>query len=294
MFDSEDFDPDAPIRVDSVQFDAAGVQLTGHLYRPKGIPRAAVVLNAATGVPQSFYRHFARWLAAERGMACLTYDYSGFGASTQRPLRQSDATMARWAMVEQPAARDEMRRHYPKAPLWVIGHSLGAMLTPLQDGIEDISRMIVVAGGLVHHNDHPWPYRAQVLLFWFGHVPLVVRLMGYLPGRVLGLGADLPAGVYWQWRKWCTTPGSYLPEIGSTLPLPDWQSWGVPVDLFAISDDPVASAASVGKLGELFGDVDKTRTVLRPGDYGLTEIGHMGAFARRNSALWPTLVPEDI
>lgn len=292
MLDSVNFDPDANVRVDRVQFDAAGVPLAGQLYRPKGMPRAAVVLNGATGVPQSFYRHFARWLAAERDMACLTYDYSDFGESAQRPLRQSDATMARWAMVEQPAARDEMRRHYPDAPLWVIGHSLGAMLMPLQDGIGDISRMIVVAGGLVHHNDHPWPYRALALSFWFGHVPLVVKLMGYLPGRALGLGSDLPASVYWQWRKWCTTPGSYLSEVGAGLPLPDWQSWDVPVDLFALSDDDLIPPACVWRLGEVYGDVEQTRTELNPSDVGLKKVGHLGAFARRNAALWPTLVPE--
>jgi len=293
MLDFENFAAETEVKVDQLQFGAGDKLLTGHLYRPKGIPSAAVVLNGATGVPQSFYRHFARWLAAERGMACLTYDYSDFGASAQRSLRKSDATMARWAMVEQPAARDEMRRHYPGAPLWVIGHSLGAMLMPLQDGIEDISRMIVVAGGLVHHNDHPWPYRALALSFWFGHVPLAVKLMGYLPGRALGLGADLPASVYWEWRKWCTTQGSYLPEIGTKLPLPDWQSWDVPVDLFALSDDEMIPAACVWRLGEVFGDVDQTRTELKPADFGLNKVGHLGAFARRNAALWPSLVPDD-
>ena len=292
MLDFENLDPDQQVRIDTVEFAAGSARLVGTLYRPKGVPTAAVVLNGATGVPQRFYRHFARWLVAERGMACLTYDYSDFGDSAQRPLRQSDATMARWAMVEQPAARDEMRRHYPQAPLWVIGHSLGAMLMPLQDGIEDISRMIVIAGGLVHHNDHPWPYRALALSFWFGPVPLAVKMMGYLPAKTLRLGEDLPASVYWQWRKWCTTPGSYLPEIGAGLPLPDWQSWDVPVDLFALSDDDLIPPDCVWRLGDVYGDVEQTRTELNPKDFGLEKVGHLGMFARRNAALWPRFVPE--
>ena len=87
VLDFENIDPDSGVKVDELQFAAGDAQLAGQLYRPKGIPRAAVVLNGATGVPQSFYRHFARWLAAERGMVCLTYDYSDFGASAQRSLR---------------------------------------------------------------------------------------------------------------------------------------------------------------------------------------------------------------
>ena len=50
-----------------------GAELVGRLYAPER-PWAAAVLNGATGVPQGFYTHFARWLAAERGVACLTYD----------------------------------------------------------------------------------------------------------------------------------------------------------------------------------------------------------------------------
>lgn len=37
-----------------------GAELVGRLYRPNQRPFAAVVLNSATGVPQTFYAHFAR------------------------------------------------------------------------------------------------------------------------------------------------------------------------------------------------------------------------------------------
>jgi len=275
-----------------LRFPVGQTELVGRLYMPSGVPVAAVVLNGATGVPQTFYRHFARWLAAERNMACLTYDYSDFGASAKVHPRKSRVLMSHWAMVDQPSAREEMRRLCPDVPLWVIGHSLGGMLMPLQDGIEDVARMIVVAGGLVHHHDHPWPYRALALSFWFGHVPLAVRLAGYLPGRAVGFGADLPASVYHQWRKWCTTRDSYLPETGKTLPHPQWSRSGAPVDLFALSDDSLIPAKCVWRLGDVYGDGPQTRTELTPADFGLQKVGHLGVFARRNAALWPTLVSE--
>ncbi|QAX28490.1 alpha/beta hydrolase family protein [Leisingera sp. NJS204] len=281
----------AVIREEELQFASGTHLLAGRLYHPAGQARAAVVLNGATGVPQRYYRHFARWLAAEQQVACLTYDYRDFGDSARGHPRRSDATMAQWALEDQPAARAELQRHYAGVPLWVIGHSLGAMLMPLQDGLKDVARMIVVAGGLVHHHDHPWPYRALALAFWFGHVPPLVRALGYLPGRAVGFGADLPAGVYWQWRRWCTTPGSYLPETGSALPRPKWADAGVPVDLYAMADDDVVPPAAVWRLGDVFGDVPQCRTVLVPQEAGVQKIGHLGAFARANAALWPRLLP---
>ncbi|WP_411352171.1 serine aminopeptidase domain-containing protein [Leisingera aquaemixtae] len=282
----------AGIREEALRFASGEAVLAGQLYHPGGTARAAVVLNGATGVPQRFYRHFARWLAAEQQIACLTFDYTDFGDSARGHPRRSKITMADWALADQPAARAEMRRHYAGVPLWVIGHSLGAMLMPLQNDLEDVARMIVVAGGLVHHHDHPWPYRALALAFWFGHVPLAVRALGYLPGRAVGFGADLPAGVFWQWRRWCTTRGSYLPETGQSLPLPRWAETGIPVDLFALADDDVVPPPAVWRLGEVFGGANQRGTVLAPRDLGLKAIGHLGAFARENAALWPRLLPQ--
>ena len=64
-----------------------GALLRGRLVRPRGTPRAALVLHGATGAPARYYRGFAEWAAAERDMAVLTYDYRDFGASLRRPMR---------------------------------------------------------------------------------------------------------------------------------------------------------------------------------------------------------------
>lgn len=278
------------IEISEVSFPSGPARLSGSLFMPKGTPRAGVVINSATGVPHGYYRHFAEWLARERDCAVLTYDYRDFGASLAGPLRGSRTTMADWVLTDMPAARDEMRRQVPGAPLWVIGHSVGAMAMPSQQGIEDVERMICVAAGLVWHRDHPWPYQALARAFWFGHVPLLVRVLGYLPGRLVGFGADLPAPVYWQWRRWCTHADSYRPEIGTILPSPDWKRSGAPVDLFSFADDATSPEISVRKLAAMYDGAEVRTRVVHPGDLGLDAIGHLSAFARRNMALWPELV----
>ncbi|NVO58179.1 hypothetical protein HW561_20510 [Rhodobacteraceae bacterium B1Z28] len=275
--------------IEDFQFLSGSAMLSARLYLPAFEPQTAVVLNSATGVPRDYYRHFAHWLATEHGMACLTYDYRDFGHSRTGHLRDSDVTMADWALIDMPAARAEMRRRFPNVQQWTIGHSVGAMLGPVQPDIAQIDRMICVCSGLVTLSDHPWPYRALAWLFWYGHAPLFVRALGYLPGKAIGFGSDLPASVYWQWRTWCTASQSYIPDIGLDLPAASWSGSDVPVDLFTFEDDQMVPPEAVWRLADLYGPAAK-RHQLSPKELGLTEIGHIGAFARRNAAVWPHLI----
>lgn len=280
------------VAIRRLSFPAGEKTLQGTLFLPAEAPRAAVVLNPATGVAQRYYGHFANWLAAQRGIACLTYDYSDFGESASGDLRRSTATMSSWALVDQPAARAEMRRQLPGVPLWVIGHSLGAMMMPLQRDIEDIARMIGVASGIAYHRDHPWPYQALARMFWFGHAPLATWALGYLPGKRLGFGADLPPKVYWEWRRWCISLDFFFPELGDTLPEADWSRCPVPAELFAFSDDPTIPPPNVWRLKELYGPGRTRENLIVPAEHGLKSVGHLGAFAARNAALWPVLLGE--
>jgi predicted alpha/beta hydrolase len=273
----------------SVAFKTAdGAELVGRLYAPEGRPNAAVVLNSATGVPQTFYTHFARWLAAERGMACLTYDYRGMGRSWAGPMQQVAADMSDWGIRDQVAARRAMRRAVPDTPMWVIGHSLGAMVLPNQPEMQDVVRVIGIASGMVHHSDHPWPYRALALNFWFGLGPIATVLCGYLPAKSLRFGEDLPAGVFWQWRKWCTSRTFYDADLGPRMPAPDWKS-RAHVRLHSFADDDLIPPQCVDRLRDVYG-AGAEHVSIDPKDHGLESIGHLGAFSRRNSAIWPTLI----
>ena len=58
-----------------ITFASGEAELSGTLFLPPAAtevpPRAAVVLNSATAIPQGYYRHFAAWLAREQGIAVL-------------------------------------------------------------------------------------------------------------------------------------------------------------------------------------------------------------------------------
>ncbi len=267
-----------------------GALLRGHLFRPKGTPRAAMVLHGATGAPAGFYRAFAQWAVAERDLAVLTYDYRDFGGSARRPVRSSRATLADWGRHDQAAALATLTQMLPDTPLWVLGHSLGGLWLGWHESMTGVARAVTIGSGLVHVTDHPARYRWKARLFWSPPMRGLGLVAGYMPGRVLGLGADLPRGVYEDWRRWCTTPGWHLSDVGRTLPLPDPQRIKCNLRMIAVADDDLVPAAAVWRAQSLYPEAMKQQLVLRPEDFGLKTIGHIAPLHRRNAVLWPTIL----
>lgn len=276
--------------VTDVTFHSGEYRLKGTLFEPAEAPRAIVVINGATAVPARYYAAFAHWLAEDQGLACLTYDYRDFGASAGASMRASKATLSDWGVYDQQAARDYARRRAPDVPLWVIGHSLGGLCFPFQQRLDQIDRVITVGSGLVNVRDHPWRYQPVVRMFWYGPVPLVTMLAGYMPGRTMRIGADIPAGVYWQWRAWCTQTGFFAGDLGTRLPFPDWTGLTCDIKYVAIADDDLVPPAAVWRLMQCNAAAKMQQTVLRPGDHGLTKLGHIAPFAEANKAAWPAII----
>ncbi len=275
---------------EAVDIRSDGAVLRGQVFRPRGTPRAALVIHGATGAPAGFYRAFAEWAAAERDLAVLTYDYRDFGASARRPVRYARATLADWGRYDQGAALSTLARMFPDRPLRVLGHSLGGLWLGWHAAMPKVEQTVTIGAGLTHVTDHPRHYRWKARLFWSPAVRGIARVAGYLPGRIVGLGADLPRGVYEDWRRWCLTPGWHLSDVGRTLPLPDPQRVRGRLRMIAVADDDLVPPAAVWRAMALYPEAVKEQRVLRPADFGLRSIGHIPPFHRRNAVLWPELL----
>jgi len=285
-------DASVPVGVSGEDLDipSDGAVLHGRVLRPKGTPRAALVLHGATGAPARYYRGFAEWAARERDLAVLTYDYRDFGASLRRPMRDSTATLADWGRLDQGAALAALARMYPDTPLWVLGHSVGGLWMGWHQTMGRVSRAITIGAGLTHVSDHPWRYQWKARAFWSPPVRALARVAGYLPGRLVGLGADLPRGVYEDWRRWCITRGWHLSDVGRTLPLPDPARVTARLRMIAVADDDLVPPEAVWRARALYPEAMKEQKVLRPGDFGLERIGHIPPFTRGNAVLWPAIL----
>ena len=274
----------------AVTIPADGAVLAGRLVRPKGAVRAAVVLHGATGVPAGYYRGFADWLAETRDLAVLTYDYRDFGGSAPGRMARSAATMIDWGLRDQAAALRALGELVPGVPRWVIGHSLGGLWLGFHPEMAGVDRVVTVGSGLIHVSDHPFGYRMKARSFWHGPMPFLARRLGYAPGQRLGFGPNLPLGVYEDWRRWCLTRGFHLSDVGQRLPAPDIRLVTADMRIVAVADDVMVPAPAVWRIMAMYPEAVKRQLVLRPADHGLAAIGHLGAFHRRNAALWPALV----
>ncbi len=266
-----------------------GRTLAGRLLTPATKPRLAVVLHGGAGFPARFYQDFATWFSAAYQAAVLTYDYRDFGWSLNRPLVQSDACLSDWAITDQSAALSFLTGLFPAIPPRVIGHSLGGQWLAFHEKASCIDRAVAVASGPGYWRDHPWPMLARAAAFWWIFGPAAARLAGYMPGRALGLGADLPAGVYWEWRRLCLKPGYHRSEWGRAYPQPRLEEAKFQLTIVPIADDTMIAPHMVRKLPAFYPHAHIRETALDPQQLGLKSIGHGGAFLARNKACWPLI-----
>jgi len=279
---------------DDITFPATdGFALAATLYLPLGARRNAVLINSATAVPRKIYRGFASYLA-RRGSAVLTYDYRGIGGSRPPPPRGSDrapslarfeATMADWAAKDVTAAVNWMRERYDTLPLRYVGRSFGGQALGLLPNNHEISRALLVAAqaGSWKLIAHPERYRVALLLNVLG-VPLT-HLFGYAPGRI-GLGEDLPKGVFLQWVDWVMRE-RYMFDDKSLVALANFPFYRGALRALCFTDDPWATRPAVEMLCAGFESVRPEIISIAPEDTDADAIGHFGFFRpEHRDTLW--------
>ncbi|MEM9724718.1 MAG: alpha/beta fold hydrolase [Pseudomonadota bacterium] len=266
-----------------------GACLAGLWFLPKRKPKATYVIHGATGLAQRYYRKFAAWLAQEQGCACLTYDYRDFAASLTGDIRRSKATFSDWGLRDQAAALSHAVERSPTGQVRVIGHSLGGLFLNRSPHNAAIESAVAIGSGDGNFLAVP-PFLAPASFsFWFGYGPMLVLTHGYLPGALSGFGMDLPAGVFWEWRRWCSEPGF---SARATPPAPRRQAGEkpFPITLLAVQDDALIRPDGVWRLGEeRYADHPVTQKLLEPEAFELRRIGHMGAFTAEGAPIWPVL-----
>lgn len=261
---------------------ADGTRLVAHRFRAAR-PVAVAVIGAALGVRQDFYFDFARYLAT-RGIDAWTFDYRGIGHSAPRSLRRFRATITDWAQRDYDAALRQARAALPAAPLFVVGHSLGAQLPALTPTGGAIDAMVAVAGGSGYWRGLAPALRPAMLAMVRGVAPLAIPLAGYFPGRRLKMIGDLPAGVMRQWARWCMHP-DYL--VGVEAGARDaYANARFEILSLSFSDDWMMTQRNIERLHAHFRAARRESRRITPAQAG-GPVGHMGFFrSRHRDALW--------
>lgn len=103
---------------------ARGLRLSGREWEPPAPPEAVIALVHGFGEHMGRWEHAARWFAS-RGLAVVAIDLRGHGRSEGR---RGHALKLEYLLEDIGLLVAEARRAHPDTPLFLYGHSLGALL----------------------------------------------------------------------------------------------------------------------------------------------------------------------
>ncbi|WP_263263794.1 alpha/beta fold hydrolase [Pseudomonas sp. RIT-PI-S] len=262
---------------------ADGLELQGTLHPSAQAAAAVVILHPATGVTERMYFAFARYLS-EQGFHALTYNYRGVGLTARQVL----AGFSTWADQDVEAVTGWVAAQYPDLPRFAIGHSFGGHAIGLCASSQQLQGAVLIAsqaGCLRFITPLAERLRVAALLKVIG--PLCARLLGYVPGKRLGIGEDLPAQVMLEWCRWTSLP-RYFFDDPSMNAAARFSRPRMPVLAIGLDDDPWAPPAAIDLISQQLTGCQVERRQLSPAHSQGQAIGHMGFFRERHAAtLWP-------
>ncbi len=266
-----------------------GYPLAATLHLPREAPVGLVLVSAATGAPARYYTAFASALA-ERGLAALTYDYRGVGASRPPKLRGFGARMRDWIDLDAEGVISWARTTHSGLPLLAVGHSLGGHAIGLCHGSQHLAGGAMVSSAVAwigYVQGAPERLRVRALLRVLG--PALIRAAGYAPKRWVGMGADVPGPAFLEWAHWIGQR-RYFFDDASMDAAARFARVRAPLLLIGADDDPWTPAPSIDLLATYFTGARCERWQINPANTTTGRIGHAGFFRREHKdTLWPRL-----
>lgn len=256
--------------------------LFGRHYKSES-PKGIIIVASATGVPQGFYQKFAVYCTAN-GFDVVTFDYRGIGESAPSSLKGFDMDYRDWARKDLQAVIDHVSEL--NLPIFLVGHSYGGHVLGLINNHQKVSGAYFLGAGAGWHGWMPKLESFRVSMMWNLIAPIITRTKGYLAWSALGMGEDLPLGVYKQWKRWCRFPNYFFDDPSYPKMAQQFASVKTPVKAVTATDDKWAMPRSRDAFMQHYSNAALTSQDIEPTKLGLKTIGHMGYFRSASSMLW--------
>ncbi len=269
-----------------------GTSLGATAYEPRAggdasnVRNTWIVVAAATGVPQGFYRRFSVYMQ-NAGYGVLTFDYRGIGASAPVRLRGFDANFLDWARLDLAGAVSWARE---QGDVIVVGHSFGGQAYGLLPPEPALRGLVAFGTGNGWHGHMAFAEGLKARLMWHVLGPPLTRAYGYFPSKLLGLGEPLPVGVFEHWKRWCAREPHWFADA-SLDAQSAFDKITTPVVSYNVSDDAWAGPTSGRSFFSHYRHASLELRAPSPQDLGLESMGHMGYFrASAEAKLWPEVL----
>lgn len=264
-----------------------GITLTATRFRPLGAPRAMLVIAPAIAVAQRFYRRVA--VAAQtEGFDTITLDYRSIGQNALTSLRDVPGDLLAWAEQDLAAAVDHAadRADARSLPTYLLAHSFGGQAVGMLPNHHRLRACYAFGTGAGWTGWMPPAERWRVRFLWHILGPVLTATHGYLGWSAVGMGEDLPLGVYRQWKSWCRHPHYCFddPELGAML-RQRFAQVRIPIAAASSTDDRWSPPRSRDAFMRAYTGTTVTRIDLEP-TAAIGAIGHMGYFRPAAAPLW--------
>lgn len=246
-------------------------------------PKGIIVVASATGVPQRFYQKFALF-AVEQGYSVVTFDYRGIGDSAPSTLKGFEMDYRDWAQQD----LNGVVAHVATLalPVYLVGHSYGGHAIGLMDNHKHVTAAYTFGTGAGWHGWMPKSEQVKVNLMWHVIAPVLTRVQGYLGWSALGMGEDLPLGVYKQWKRWCGFPNYFFQDPEYPGLNQKFAQVTMPIKAVNSIDDKWAMPASRDAFMPYYRNAKLECVDLDPKTVNIQGIGHMGYFFGGARSLW--------
>ena len=277
---------------------ADGYALRGLTWRQPRIAGRAhpvAIINPATSVRCQYYTRFADYLHAQ-GWDVVTFDYRGIGESRHGSLRQFNADWADWGQHDLEGVLQHVMKSFPGQPVDVVGHSAGGFIIGLAESAHRVRRIFTVGAQYAYWRDYAPNARLTMLLRWHVVMPLLARLVGYVPAKRLGWMEDTPKGVALDWARmgprfertircgYRTPDGTLEAEMLARR----FSNVRASILALGIEDDPFGTKPALDRLLDYFTGSERHHLRLAPAEIGQARIGHFAFFHERfHDTLWP-------
>ena len=269
---------------------ADGAQLAATHYAPAhdaGSAQQWIVVGSATAVPRGFYARFAQY-AASRGVHVITTDYRGIGGSKHGSLKGFVMDYSDWSRYDLAAAVDYAAA---RGKVWMVGHSLAGHAIGQLPNHEKLEAAYVCGTGAGWHGWMPRPERYRVWALWNMLGPVLTRIYGYQPMSKMGLGEDIPMGVYRDWKRDCQFPHYFFDGAESAHYAATFAKVKLPIAAAVSTDDLWAPPASRNAFFEGYTGTHVQHIDFEPAQLGAKQVGHMGYYRKEVGAvLWPHML----
>jgi len=263
-----------------------GYRLSALRYPAQGDVVGNLIVAGATGVQQRLYRRFAEY-AARRGFNVLTLDYRGVGGSRPASLKGFQMRYLDWGQLDLAAAVDYLKED--PLPLYWVGHSFGGHAIGLLPNHHALTACYTVGAGAGWSGWMSKSEGLKIRLMWTFVLPVIVKWKGYMAWSLLGMGDDLPLGVYKDWKRWCTRPNYFFDDPAMAHLVQQYAEVKTPCVFATSVDDPWAPPRSRDAFARFFSHAPRTILDLQPPP-GSPPIGHMGYFRETTAPLWDDIL----